>query len=112
MVHVVKEVFVTTFSWNYETDYGAKPVFVDVYMQGGALTMMQHLLWGYSARHGQYGKSLHGPLSSIASDSDAKCHLVMFQELMPADPVFKCLCNLPGLNLWNGSVGETQDLSY
>ncbi|KAF8240591.1 hypothetical protein L208DRAFT_1420331 [Tricholoma matsutake] len=51
-----------------------------------------------------YGESLHGPIWSIGSDRDPK--------FMPDDPLFSHVGNLPGLNLWTGSGGETQDLDY
>lgn len=32
--------------------------------------------------------------------------------MTPGDPLFHHLGNLPGMNLWTGSGGETQDLDY
>ena len=64
-----------------------------------------------------YGEALHGPLASFASDGDPKRRPALYlhcmvRELTPADPLFQHLGNLPGLNLWTGSAGETQDLDY
>jgi hypothetical protein len=36
----------------------------------------------------------------------------MVQELTPGQPLFRHVGMLPGLNLWTGSGGETQDLDY
>ena len=68
-----------------------------------------------------YGERLHGPLWSIASDGDPKCRPALYlhymvRELTADDalskPLFSLVGALPGLNLWTGSGGETQDLDY
>ncbi|KAF8150236.1 hypothetical protein B0H34DRAFT_811419 [Crassisporium funariophilum] len=118
-IHVGKEVFVAAFARNDETDYGAKPVLLmptckkGSYRDAALVIEMLRQAWKISP----YGESLHGSLMSIASDGDPKrCPALylhcMVRELTPADPVFKHLGNLPGLNLWTGSGGKTQDLDY
>jgi len=57
----------------------------------------------------QYGR--------IASDGDLKRRPALYEhcmvrEIVEGDPLFHSLRDLPGLNLWTGSGGETQDLDY
>lgn len=118
-IHVGKELLVAAFARNAETNYGAKPALLmptckKGSFQDSALIIEKcHQAWKLSP----YGESLHGPLTSFASDGDLKRRPALYLhcmvcELMPADPLFKYLGSLPGLNLWTGSGGETQDLDY
>ncbi|KAF8055318.1 hypothetical protein FPV67DRAFT_1789064 [Lyophyllum atratum] len=118
-VHIGQEVFVAAISRNDETDYGAKPVLLMPTCKKGSfrdsalIIEMLRQAWKMSP----YGELLHGPIWSIASDGDPKRRPAlylhcMYRELTPADPLFEHLGNLPGLNLWTGSGGETQDLDY
>lgn len=118
-IHVGQEVFVAAFARNDEFDYGAKPVLLMPTCKQGSyqaptrIISMLREAWEMSP----YGQSLHGPIWSIASDGDPKRRPALYlhcmvRELKPPDPLFQFLGHLPGLNLWTGSNGETQDLDY
>lgn len=122
-VHAGQEVFVAAFARNEETDYGAKPVLLMLTCKRGSfrdsalIIEMLRQAWRISP----YGERLHGHLWSIASDGDPKRRPALYlhcmvRELTPNNPELKPLFDLvgglPGLNLWTGSRGETQDLDY
>jgi hypothetical protein len=118
-VHVGKEVFVAAFARNDESDYGAKPVLLmptckqGSYKDSALIIEMLRQAW----RMSPYGEALHGPVWSIASDGDPKRRPALYlhcmvRELTPSDPMFQHVGSLPGLNLYTGSAGETQDLDY
>jgi hypothetical protein len=118
-VHVGQEVFVAAFARNDETDYGAKPVLLMPTCKQGSfrdsalVIEMLRQAWKISP----CGEALHGPIWSIASDGDPKRRPALYQhcmvrEIVEGDPLFHSLKDLPGLNLWTGSGGETQDLDY
>ncbi|KAF8074685.1 hypothetical protein FPV67DRAFT_1619269 [Lyophyllum atratum] len=118
-IHVGQEVFVAAFARNDEEGYGARPVLLIPTCKRGsfrdsALVMeMLRQAWKISP----YGESLHGPIWSIASDGDPKRRPALYlhcmtRELRPTDPLFQHLENLPGMNVWTGPNGETQDLDY
>ena len=119
LVHIGQEVFVAAFARNDETDYGAKPVLLlptckqGSFQESALIIEMLRQAWRLSP----YGESLHGPIWSIASDGDPKRRPALYlhcmvQELTPEQPLFRHVGMLPGLNLWTGSGGETQDLDY
>jgi len=119
LVHIGQEVFVAAFARNDETDYGAKPVLLlptckqGSFRDSALIIEMLRQAWRLSP----YGESLHGPIWSIASDGDPKCRPALYlhcmvRELTPDQPLFRHVGMLPGLNLWTGSGGETQDLDY
>ncbi|KAJ6548322.1 hypothetical protein B0H10DRAFT_1969187 [Mycena sp. CBHHK59/15] len=60
---------------------------------------------------------LHGPILSIASDSDAKCCKALFMmtmhtEIIEGNPLYPYICNLPGLNRRVGKDNLTMDPDY
>lgn len=118
-VHVGQEVFVAAFARNDDTDYGAKPVLLLPTCKQGSfrdsafIIEMLRQAWKLS----RYGEELHGPIWSIASDGDPKRRPALYlhcmvKEITPEKPLFSHVGNLPSLNLWTGSGGETQDLDY
>ena len=118
-IHIGQEVLVAAFSKNDETDYGARPTLLVTtckrgsYRESALMIEMLRQAW----RMSEYGEALHGPIVSIASDGDPKRRPALYlhcmeRELTQSDPIFKHLGDLPGLNLWTGSGGETQDLDY
>jgi hypothetical protein len=118
-VHIGKEVFVAAFAWNDEHDYGAKPVLLmptckqGSYKDSALIVEMLRQAW----RMSPYGEPLHGPIWLIASDGDPKHRPALYlhcmvQELTPSDSMYQHIGSLPGLNLYTGSSGETQDLDY
>jgi len=118
-IHIGQEVLVAAFSRNDETNYWAWPTLALVTCKRGpfrdAALFIEKLRQGW--KMSQYGEALHGPIVSIASDGDPKRRPALYlhcmeHELTEADPIFEHLGNLPGLNLWTGSGGETQDLDY
>ncbi|KIJ93964.1 hypothetical protein K443DRAFT_134901 [Laccaria amethystina LaAM-08-1] len=111
LVHIGQEVFVAAFARNDEADYGAKPQ--GSFRESVLIIEMLRQAWRLSP----CGESLHGPIWSIASDGDPKRRPALYlhcmvQELTPGQPLFRHVGMLPGLNLWTGSGGETQDLDY
>lgn len=118
-VHIGDEIFVAAFSRNDDTEYSARPVLIlptckqsDCHDQALIIEMLRQA-WKMSP----YGESLHGPVWSIASDGDPKRRPALYLHCMvrllqPTDALFSHLGWLPGLNLWTGSNGETQDLDY
>lgn len=118
-VHIGQEVLVMAISRLDENDYSAKPIGLMVTCKRG--TFQDAVLYIEKARQAwslsPYGEALHGRLVSITSDGDptrrpALHTLCMVRELKPADPLFKYLGELPGLNLWTGTGFETQDIDY
>jgi hypothetical protein len=118
-IHIGQEVFVAAFSRNDEEGYGARPVLLIPTCKRGSfkdsalIIEMLRQAWRISP----CGEALHGPIWSIASDGDPKRRPALYvhcmtRELTPGDPLFHHLGNLPGMNLWTGSGGETQDLDY
>lgn len=118
-IHVGQEVLVAAFSRNDDKDYGARPVLIMPTCKRGSfrdaalIIEMLRQAWRLSP----YGEALHGPIWSIASDGDPKRRPALYlhcmvHELTPADKVFTHVGDLPGLNLWTGAGGETQDLDY
>ena len=122
-VHVGKEILVVAMARNDELDYGAKPFIVMITCKEGSLQdsalIIEKGRQGW--RMSEYGERRHGPILSIASDGDPKRRPALYlhcmvRELTPDDPdtkpLFDIVGGLPGLNLWTGSGGETQDLDY
>ena len=118
-IHIGKELLVAAFARNAETNYGAKPVLLMPTCKKGSFHDSALIIekcrqaWKLSP----YGETLHGPLSSLGSDGCPKRRPALYlhcmvRELTPVDPLFKYLGDLPGLNLWTGPGGMTQDLDY
>lgn len=118
-IHIGQEVFVAAFAQNDGTDYGARLVLLMPTCKQGLyhipvkIISMLREAW----RMSPYGEQLHGSIWSIASDGDPKRRPALYihcmvRELMPPDPLFQYLGNLPGLNLRVGLNGETQDLDF
>ncbi|KAF5313760.1 hypothetical protein D9619_013711 [Psilocybe cf. subviscida] len=118
-IHVGDEIFVAAFARNDDSEYSARPVLLlptckqsDCHDQALIIEMLRQA-WKISP----YGESLHGPIWSIASDGDPKRRPALYlhcmvRQMQPSDALFSRLGHLPGLNLWTGSNGETQDLDY
>ncbi|THH17691.1 hypothetical protein EUX98_g9079 [Antrodiella citrinella] len=118
-IHVGQEVLVAAFARLDETDYGAKPcLLLPTCKRGSYMDAALHIeklrqAWDISP----YGARLHGPILSMSSDGDPKrrpAYYVhcMVRRMVPSDPLFPLLGQLPGLNLRTGRNFETQDFDY
>ncbi|TCD63415.1 hypothetical protein EIP91_005414 [Steccherinum ochraceum] len=118
-VHVGQEICVAAIARNNEKDYGAKVIMIrptckqGSYVEAAADITLLREAWRLSS----YGRALHGPILSIASDGDPKRRPALYQhcmthEVKPNDLLYKQLCELLGFNLWTGSGGETHDIDY
>lgn len=66
-------------------------------------------------RRSVHGERLHGPILSIASDGDAKRRLALFMmcmhsEILPGNPLYPFIRDLPGLNRRVGKDNLTSDM--
>jgi hypothetical protein len=64
-----------------------------------------------------YGERLHGPILSVASDSDAKRCLALFMmtmhtEILEGNPLYPFVRDLPGLNRRVGIDNLTMDVDF
>ncbi|KAJ7236528.1 hypothetical protein C8J57DRAFT_1569556, partial [Mycena rebaudengoi] len=118
-VHISHETSVGAIARLSEKHYGAKPVFMGPSCKKGTwrdcLETMEKVLeaWKRSA----YGERLYGPIKAIASDGDAKRRLALFMmcmhtEILPGNPLYPFIKNLPGLNRRVGKDNITMDMDY
>ncbi|KAJ6630146.1 hypothetical protein B0H10DRAFT_2362255 [Mycena sp. CBHHK59/15] len=118
-VHISHETSVGAISRLSETGYGARPVFMGPSCKTGdwkdCMCTMEIVVeaWKCSV----HGERLHGPILSIASDSDAKrCKalfmMTMHTEIIEGNPLYPYICDLLGLNRRVGKDNLTMDPDY
>ncbi|KAJ7914001.1 hypothetical protein B0H13DRAFT_1611972 [Mycena leptocephala] len=90
----------------YETNYGAKPVFMGPTCKKGpwqdSLHTMETVVEAW--KRSPDGEIKHGPILSVATDGEHKRRLALFvmcmkEEILPGNPLYPFGRNLPGLNL-------------
>ncbi|KAJ7232378.1 hypothetical protein C8J57DRAFT_1579011 [Mycena rebaudengoi] len=115
-VHISHETCVGAISRLSETGYGAKPVFMGPSCKKGSvedcLRTMEAVLEAW--KRSPDGEPKHGPILSIASDGDHKRRLALFfmcmhSEILPGNPLYPFVRNLPGLNRRVGKDNLTND---
>ncbi|KAJ6556912.1 hypothetical protein B0H10DRAFT_2371775 [Mycena sp. CBHHK59/15] len=115
-VHISHETCVGAISRLYETNYGAKPVFMGPTCKKGpwqdGLWMIEMVLGAW--KRSPDGEVKHGPILSVATDGDHKRRLVLFilcmqSEILPGNPLYPYVRNLPGLNLRVGKDNITNN---
>ncbi|KAJ7022129.1 hypothetical protein C8F04DRAFT_1402565 [Mycena alexandri] len=118
-VHISHETSVGAISRLSETGYGARPVFMGPSCKTGdwkeSLRTMEIVVEAW--KRSEYGERLHGPILSIASDSDAKRCLALFMmtmhtEIIEGNPLYPFIRDLPGLNRRVGKDNLTMDPDY
>ncbi|KAJ6533880.1 hypothetical protein DFH09DRAFT_932574 [Mycena vulgaris] len=104
-LHISHETSVGAISRLYETGYGAKPVFMGLSCKKGPwkdmLRTMETVIEAW--KRSLYGEPMYGPIMSVSSDGDHKRRLALFMlcmhsEILPGNPLYPFICNLPGLN--------------
>ncbi|KAJ6574023.1 hypothetical protein B0H10DRAFT_1963829 [Mycena sp. CBHHK59/15] len=115
-VHISHETCVGAISRLYETNYGAKPVFMGPTCKKGpwqdGLWMIEMVLGAW--KRSPDGEVKHGPILSVATDGDHKRRLALFilcmqSEILPGNPLYPYVRNLPGLNLRVGKDNITNN---
>ncbi|KAF7335508.1 hypothetical protein MVEN_02204600 [Mycena venus] len=118
-VHIAHETTVGAISHLSGRDYGAKPVFMAPTCKKGSwrdmLESMQAVLEAW--RHSPDGEAKHGPILSVCSDGDpgrrdALFMLCMHSEILPGNPLYPFICNLPGFNRRVGHNNVGMDMDY
>ncbi|KAJ7759828.1 hypothetical protein B0H14DRAFT_2634356 [Mycena olivaceomarginata] len=115
-VHISHETSVGAISRLYETNYGAKPVFMAPTCKKGpwrgSLRTIEMVIEAW--KRSPDGEIKHGPVVSVATDGDHKRRLALFllcmhSEILPGNPLYSFVRNLPGLNLRVGKNNLTND---
>ncbi|KAJ7826505.1 hypothetical protein B0H13DRAFT_2440548, partial [Mycena leptocephala] len=115
-VHISHETCVGAISRLYETGYGARPVFMGPTCKKGPwqdmLRTMEAVVEAW--KRSPDGEAKHGPALTIATDGDHKRRLALFVmcmqlEILPGNPLYPFICNLPGLNRRVGKDNITND---
>ncbi|KAK7015798.1 hypothetical protein R3P38DRAFT_2786718 [Favolaschia claudopus] len=115
-VHVSHEVCVGAISHLYGTNYGAKPIYMGPTCKKGpwqdSVRLMEVIIAAW--KRSPDGEAKHGPLLSISTDGDHKRRLALFvlcmqNEILPKNPLYPFVRNLPGLNLRVGKDNITHD---
>ncbi|KAJ6624086.1 hypothetical protein B0H10DRAFT_1943560 [Mycena sp. CBHHK59/15] len=115
-VHISHETCVGAISRLYETNYGAKPVFMGPTCKKGpwqdGLRMIEMVLGAW--KRSPDGEVKHGPILLVATDGDHKRRLALFilcmqSEILPGNLLYPYVRNLPGLNLRVGKDNVTND---
>ncbi|KAJ7491634.1 hypothetical protein B0H11DRAFT_2156477 [Mycena galericulata] len=118
-VHISHETSVGAISRLSETGYGAKPVFMGPSCKTGTwrdcLRTMEIVLEVW--KRSQYGERLHGPILDVSADGDPKRRFALFMmcmhsEILPGNPLYPFICDLPGLNRRVGKDNITDDPDY
>ncbi|KAK6988921.1 hypothetical protein R3P38DRAFT_3438887 [Favolaschia claudopus] len=118
-VHISHEISVGAISRLSETGYGAKPVFMGPSCKIGTwrdcLRTMEIVLECW--KRSKHGEQLHGPILSVSSDGCPKRRYAMFMmcmhsEILPGNPLYPFICDLPGLNRRVGKDNLTNDPDY
>ncbi|KAK6984382.1 hypothetical protein R3P38DRAFT_2806576 [Favolaschia claudopus] len=113
-VHVAHEICVAAILHLYGTDYGAK--YMGPTCKKGPWQDQVRLIeviieaWKRSPD----GEAKHGKMLSVSTDGDHKRRLALFLlcmgfEIVPGNPLWTYVCNLPGLNLRVGKDNLTND---
>ncbi|KAJ7787583.1 hypothetical protein B0H14DRAFT_3579585 [Mycena olivaceomarginata] len=115
-VHISHETSVGAISRLYETNYGAKPVFMAPTCKKGpwqdSLRTIEMVIEAW--KRSPDGEIKHGPIVSVATDGDHKRRLALFllcmhSEILPGNPLYSFVHNLPGFNLRVGKNNLTND---
>ncbi|KAK7034836.1 hypothetical protein R3P38DRAFT_2518785 [Favolaschia claudopus] len=115
-VHIAHEVCVGAISHLYGTNYGAKPVYMGPTCKKGpwqdGVRLIEVIIAAW--KRSPDGEVKHGPIMSISTDGDHKRRLALFilcmqMEILPDNPLYPFVCNLPGLNLRVGKGNITHD---
>ncbi|KAJ6518572.1 hypothetical protein DFH09DRAFT_1098400 [Mycena vulgaris] len=118
-VHVASEISVGAISRLSETGYGAKPVFMGPSCKKGGwrecLRAMEIVLEAW--RRSPHGEKKNGPVLSVTSDGCGRRRAAMFMmtmhsEILPGNPLYPFICNLPGLNRRVGKDNLTADFDW
>ncbi|KAJ7863815.1 hypothetical protein B0H14DRAFT_2574747 [Mycena olivaceomarginata] len=115
-VHVAQEALVGAISRLSRTGYGARPVLIiPTCKKGTWADSVKTMLTVVEAwKRSPHGETMHGPLLSIASDGEPKRRAAMFvmcmnTEILPDNPLYPYICDLPGLNRRVGKDNLTED---
>ncbi|KAJ7447664.1 hypothetical protein FB451DRAFT_1535824 [Mycena latifolia] len=115
-IHISHETSVGAISRLYETNYGAKPVFMGPSCKKGPWTdylrTTETVLEAW--KRSPDGEPKRGPILSVATDGDHKRRLAFFvlcmhSEILPGNPLYPFICNLLGLNRRVGKDNVTND---
>jgi hypothetical protein len=115
-LHIAQETSVGAIIRLAETDYGAKPVYMAPTCKKGAwkdqVQIMSTIIEAW--RRSPHGEAAQGPVLSVSSDGDPKRGAALFAmcmhtEILPGNPLYPYICNLPGLNRWVGDNNLTMD---
>ncbi|KAJ6599974.1 hypothetical protein DFH09DRAFT_1271514 [Mycena vulgaris] len=115
-VHISHETSVGAISRLSQTNYGAKPVFMGPSCKKGGwrdcLRTMETVVEAW--KRSPHGEIKHGPILSVAADGDPRRGAALFvmcmhTEIIPGNPLYPFICNLPGLNRMVGKDNLTKD---
>ena len=118
-VHISHETSVGAISRLFETNYGARPVFMGPSCKKGPwqdmLRTMETVVEAW--KRSPDGEPKHGPILSVATDGDHKRRLALFvmcmqHEILPGNPLHPFVADLPGLNLRVGKDNLTNDSDW
>ncbi|KAJ6565382.1 hypothetical protein B0H10DRAFT_2200416 [Mycena sp. CBHHK59/15] len=118
-VHIAHETSVGAISHLLDRNYGAKPVFLGPTCKKGtwrdSVRTTQIVLEAWKRSHD--GEAKHGPILEVSTDGDPGCRLALFllcmhDEILPGNPLYEFVKNLPGLNLRVGDNNLTKDPDY
>lgn len=118
-VHIAHEASVGAISSYSRTNYGARPVYVaSTCKKGTWKDLLRTMLTVVEAwKRSPDGEAKHGQLFDVASDGCPKRRLALFvmcmhSEILPGNPLYEFICNLPGFNRRVGRDNLTQDFDY
>ncbi|KAJ7203197.1 hypothetical protein C8J57DRAFT_1621238 [Mycena rebaudengoi] len=118
-IHIAPETSVGAISRLSETNYGAKPVFLGpTYKKGGWRDLLQTMETVIEAwKRSPDGEKRHGPVVEVSSDGCPKRRAALFMmcmhsEILPGNPLYPFVSNLPGLNLRVGKDNITPDMDW
>lgn len=119
IIHMGHEISVITAHRNDKTNYGARVISMRVTCKRNnfqhACLEIEMVRQGWALA--ECGERLIGPLIDLSSDGDPKRRPALYlhcmiKQLDPAEPLFKHLTTLNGLNLFTGPNGMVQDLDF
>ncbi|KAF8173571.1 hypothetical protein K438DRAFT_2051185 [Mycena galopus ATCC 62051] len=115
-VHIAPEASVGAISHLSRTNYGARPVLISSTCKKGTWKdcLRTMLTVAEAWKRSPDGEARHGPLLSVASDGDPKRRVAIFvmcmhSEILPGNPLYPFVENLPGLNRRVGKDNLTED---
>ncbi|KAK7005922.1 hypothetical protein R3P38DRAFT_2794458 [Favolaschia claudopus] len=118
-VHIAHEATVGAIAHLSKHDYGAKPILVSPSCKKGSWRGMLETMLSVleSWNHSPDGAAKHGDIALVASDGDqlrrvALFMLCMHSEILPGNPLYPLICNLPGFNRRVGKNNLVMDMDY